>query len=1088
MPTILRSLLLLLLTSAIASAQAVSTAQINGAIKDGGGLALPGVTVTVTHTSTGLTRSVVTGETGVYVITSLPVGPYRLEASLQGFRTFAQTGIVLEVNSNPTLNVTLQVGELAETITVEGSAPLVETRNPGIGQVVTNEQVLELPLNGRQLTQLVLTAGMASPSGGLGSTALSTPRNYPSALISVAGGLANGMNYILDGGNHNDPYASVNLPLPFPDAMQEFKVETSALPAQYGFHSAAAVNAVTKSGTNTVHGDAFEFLRDHRLNAKNAFAAIDPATGKRRDDGLRRDQFGGTFGGPIVRNKLFYFAGYQGTRIDVTPSTFFQFVPTAQMLAGDFSAIASPACNAGRSIALRAPFDAGNRVSPALFSPAAVNIAGRLPKTNDPCGRVEFSRKTHNFESLAIGRVDYTMTSRHTVFTRYELARYEAQPDNDPDNVLAYSFSPINDTVHSIVVGDTYLLGANSVSSFRFGYNDINIQKPWIPQFGGPDVGIRMADMMPGFLRVTATGAFTLGNTGASSSSTPTRGLQLGEDLSLVRGSHQLGFGGSFIRQEVDGNTYINTTGPFTFSGATTGLALADFMIGRAQTFSQGNRIFIHDRSTYVGLYAQDAWTLRSRLTLNAGLRWEPYLPFVEENGQFSHFDVEQFRSGVRSAVYRNAPAGVIFSGDPAYPGKAAGHRDLAEFAPRLSAAWDVSGNGKMTVRSAWGRFYDLPHLWMLFGFATAPPLGSTVVVTGASLDDPFANVVGGNPFPLVRGPNMTFPQFANWVTFPLDLKKWYADQWNISFQRQLGTSWAVTANYVSSRGHRLPVGDNINPAVFQPGATTANVNQRRLLFLENPAQGQYYGNIIAMKPVGTSVYDALLLSMNRRTSRGLSLTGNWTLSRCVTDLINYEPGMAGFALSKPDDVAYDRGSCGGGDRKHVVNGTAVYQVPALAKGAVGAITNGWQVSGIIRVQSGDHFNVITGADSALTGQTNQRPNQVSSDVYVKKGNQWLNPAAFQNPAPGTYGNVPINAFVGPGAFNVDMGITRALHTGGNHEVQLRIELFNLFNTVQKLDPLTPPSAVAALNSPTFGQITSAADPRIVQLALKYVF
>jgi len=1087
MRTLLYSVACLLLAGASAHAQAVSTAQINGTVKDSGGLPLPGVTVTMTQTDTGLVRDAVTSETGAYVITSLPVGPYRLEASLQGFRTYAQTGIVLEVNSNPTLNVTLQVGQLAETITVEGTAPLVETRNPGIGQVVTNEQVLELPLNGRQLTQLVLSAGMATPAGGLGSNALSTPRNYPSALISVAGGLANGMNYSLDGANHNDPYGSVNLPLPFPDAMQEFKVETSALPAQYGFHSAAAVNAITKSGTNTVHGDAFEFLRDHRLNATNAFAAIGP-DGKRRDDGLRRDQFGGTIGGPLVANKLFYFAGYQGTRVDVEPSTFFAFVPTAQMLAGDFTAITSPACNGGRSIPLRAPFDANNRISPALFSPAAVNITARLPKTTDPCGRVEFSRKTHNFENLGIGRVDYTMSSRHTVFTRYEMARYKAQPDNDPNNVLAYFSSPINDTVHSVVVGDTYLLSANSVSSFRFGYNDIDIQKPWIRQFDGPDVGIKMANMMPGFLRVTATGAFTLGNTGASSSSTPTKSLQLSEDLSVIRGAHQLGFGGSFIRQSVDGSTYINTTGPFTFSGATTGLALGDFMIGRAQTFAQGNRIFIKDRSSYVGLYAQDAWTLTPRLTVNAGLRWEPYLPFVEENGQFSHFDLAQWQSGVRSTVYRNAPMGVIFSGDPGYPGKSAGKKDLWEFAPRVSAAFDVNGDGKMTVRSAWGRFYDLPHLWMLFGFATAPPLGSTISIAGPLLDDPFASVAGGNPFPLVRGPDMTFPQFANWVTLPLDMKKWYADQWNISFQRQLGSSWAASANYVNSRGHRLPIGDNINPAVFQPGATTGNVNQRRTLFLQNPQQGQYFGNIIAISTVGTSLYDALLLSLNRRAANGLSLTGNWTLSRCITDLINYEPGMAGYALSKPGDVAYDRGSCGAGDRKHVVNGTVVYQIPAFANGTLGAVTNNWQVSGIVRAQSGDHFNVTTGADSALTGQTNQRPNQISSDVYKKQGNQWLNPAAFQAPTPGTYGNVPINAFVGPGAFNVDMGITRSFQSGNGREVQFRVELFNVLNSVQKLDPLTPPNAFATLASPTFGMITSAADPRIVQLALKYVF
>ena len=241
--------LLVLLASAPAVAQSISTAQINGTVRDESSLPLPGVTVTATQTDTSLTRSVVTNETGAYVVQNLPIGPYRIEASLQGFKTYVQTGVVLEVNSNPTLNVTLAVGQLEETITVEGAAALVETRNPGIGQVVTNEQVVELPLNGRQLTQLILTAGMASANGPPGN-ALASPRSYPTIVITVAGGLANGMTYILDGSNHNDPYNNLNLPLPFPDAMQEFKVETNALPAQYGYHSAAAVNAVTKSGTD----------------------------------------------------------------------------------------------------------------------------------------------------------------------------------------------------------------------------------------------------------------------------------------------------------------------------------------------------------------------------------------------------------------------------------------------------------------------------------------------------------------------------------------------------------------------------------------------------------------------------------------------------------------------------------------------------------------------------------------------------------------------------------------------------------------------------------------------------------------------
>lgn len=1074
-----RGLLILLLSCTTVWAQSVSTAQINGTVKDQGGLALPGVTVTVTQTDTALTRTVTTNEAGSYVVQNLPIGPYRLEAAIQGFRTYVQTGIVLQVNSSPTLNVTLQIGQLEETITVEASAALVETRNPGIGQIVTNEQVVELPLNGRQLTQLILTAGMASPAAALGAN-MASPRQYPTILITVAGGLANGITYIVDGGNHNDPYGNVNLPLPFPDAVQEFKVETNALSAQYGYHAAAAVNLVTKSGTNVMHGNAFEFMRDYRLNAANAFAAIGP-DGKRKDDGLRRDQFGGTVGGPIVRGKLFYFAGYQGTGVDVTPSTFFQFVPTPQMLAGDFSAITSPACNAGRTIALRAPF-VNNRVNPALFSPAALNVTARLPTTTDPCGRVDFSRKQHNFENIAIGRVDYQASDNHTIFGRYQLADYQAQPDNDPNNPLVYSSSPIDDTVHSLVIGDTYVLGPSAVSSFRLSYNDADIQKPYIKQFDATEVGVKnIANMMPGHTRQAVSGGFTLGGAGPGSSSTPTKSFQLVEDLSVVRGAHQVGFGATYIRQSIDARSYINAAGTFSFTGAITGLGLADFLLGRPATLQQGMVYRLRDTSNYVGSYVQDTWSV-SRVTLGAGLRWEPYQPFTEQLGQFSHFSLEQFRSGVRSTVYKNAPAGVIFSGDSGYPGKAAGTSQLANFAPRVSAAWDVRGDGRMTVRSAWGRFYDLPHLYMFLGFALAPPLGSTITVSGPSFDDPYANVAGGNPFPLAANPNMTFPQFANWLTFPLDMKPWYSDQWNVSLQRQLGAAWAVSANYVNSRGHRLPVGDNLNPAEFRPGATTANVNQRRTLNLQNPQEGQYYGNIIGINTIGTSKYDALFVSAQHRAARGLTFSGNWTWSKCTTDLVNYEPAQAGYALSKPGDLAYDRGSCGGADRRHVVNLSTVYQLPEFSQSAIGMLTNDWQVSAIVRAQTGAHFNVTTGADSALNGQTNQRPNQVMDNTYLKSGYQWLNPAAFQAPAPGTYGDLPINAVVGPGSFNIDMGLMRSFRVGGERTIQFRAEVFNLTNSTRLNDP------VSTMNSRDFGFITTAGDPRIIQLALKYVF
>jgi hypothetical protein len=472
------------------------------------------------------------------------------------------------------------------------------------------------------------------------------------------------------------------------------------------------------------------------------------------------------------------------------------------------------------------------------------------------------------------------------------------------------------------------------------------------------------------------------------------------------------------------------------------------------------------------------------RLTINAGLRWEPYLPMFEDGSStFSHFDLNQWHSGVRSKVYANAPMGIIFEGDQGYPGTSLSKNQFANFAPRLSTAWDVNGNGLTTVRAAWGRFFDMPHLFQPMAFAFAPPLGSVVTVAGASLDDPYAAVAGGNPFPLVQNANMTFPQSGQFPSWPLDMKPWYSDQWNVSFQRQIGASWAVSANYVDQRGRRLPVGDNLNPAIFGPGATTANTNQRRALFLENPAQGQFYGNIIAISPIGTSVYNGLLLTVQRRASRALTVSGNWTLSKCTTDLVNYEPAQAGFALTKPGDLAYDRGSCGFSDRRHIANVSTVYQLPNRSSGAVRMLTNDWQVSGIVRAQSGNRFNVTTGVDSTLTNQANQRPNQVLDDPYAKDGYRWLNPAAFQAAPGGLYGNLPINAVVGPGLFNIDMGLVRSFRMGDGRMLQFRVEAFNVLNRTQLANP------VATMNSPDFGIISSTAqDSRIMQFAVKYVF
>src|SRR6185503_16994108 len=336
----------LLLTGGIAWAQA--TAVLAGRVTDESGAVLPGVTVTATQTDTGFTRPVVPDGTGAWIMPNLPTGPYRLEVSLQGFRTYVQTGIVLTVGAMPTINAVLAVVNLEESVSVEAAAPIVDVRSAGISEVVDEARIVELPLQGRQITDLIVLAGAAVETGRPNT------KNFQGGTsISVAGGTIAGVAYVLDGAMHNDHSNDGGLPLPFPDALQEFRVATSGLAAENGMHAGASVSAVTKSGTNVLHGNAFEFLRDRRFNATNPFARQGP-DGKRVDDGLRRNQFGGTFGGPIVRDRVFFFGGYQGTATRVQPTANIAYVPTAAMLAGDFTAFTSPACNSGRQIALRA--------------------------------------------------------------------------------------------------------------------------------------------------------------------------------------------------------------------------------------------------------------------------------------------------------------------------------------------------------------------------------------------------------------------------------------------------------------------------------------------------------------------------------------------------------------------------------------------------------------------------------------------------------------------------------------------------------------------------------------------------------------
>jgi hypothetical protein len=1094
--TLLASLICAL--PAAAFAQAVSTASIGGTVRDTSGGVLPGVTVTATQTETGLTRSAVTDPGGAYLLTALPVGPYRLEFSLSGFRTYVQTGIVLQVNTNPTVNAALQIGDVSETIQVAAQTPLIETRSSGIGMVVENERVEELPLNGRQPLDLVYLTGMAAPGGTLSGGRSGVAGPGSPGTIAVAGGLPNGTAYLLDGSNHNDPYNSGALPFPFPEALQEFKVETSALAAQYGYHSAAVVNAVTRSGTNAIRGSAFEFLRDDSMNAHDPFAAIGP-DGKRRSDGLNRNQFGGSFGGPVVQDRVFYFAAYQRTRVRRVPTSSFQFVPTPAMLAGDFTAFASPQCQSGRQIApLRTPF-VNNRVAPSMFSPASLKLVSLLGVTPDnPCGQVFFDRVDNNDEHLFTGKVDYSTGGTHTVFARLQYQKYDSPTDYDGATPMSFSTSAFQNKVYSLAVGDTMLLSNNTINAFHATYNRGDFAKAYTPLFDYSDLGVRATPALKDYMRLSVTGGFSIDPPGALPTLTPTWTYEFADDFTSIRGSHQLGIGVDYIHNKYESTSQLQAGGNTTFTGQATGLGMADFLLGRAAGFTAGTPTGVHVSNHYLGVYAQDSWRVSSKLTVNAGLRWDPYFPVYGHDGRLTRFDRDRFTQGLHSTVFPKAPAGLVFPGDEAMPGKSVARNQLWHFGPRLSAILDPAGAGRETLRASYGRLYDLPHLQMFSGQAQMAPWGNSTTVTNMpeGWDNPWVAVPGGDPIPAaLNGPNASsvFPFFSNYASWPLDLPPTSTDQWNVSYQRQIAPTWMVAVNYLGNFIDHIWYSTQINPAVFGPGATTGNTNQRRVLFQQNPIEGQYYASVQEVKTDGSSRYNALMLQVQRRGAGGLSVQGNYTFSRCETDRWNTSPGVDGLSVMVPDHPELDRARCPNSP-EHNVSSSIVYQIPDGGTGIVRALTGGWQVSGILSARSGSYYTVNSGTDVALIGQCcgtigspYQRANQLLDDPFMPNRSyaQWLNPDAFQSAAQGAFGTMPLDAIQAVSRWNVDMSLSRFFKLGGDRQIQLRAEAFNLFNTV------TPGNPQIILGSSDFGRVTSLAGgtaPRVIQLGAKYQF
>jgi hypothetical protein len=1088
-------------------------------IYDPTGSTVPGAEVRATQTDTGLVRTTTSAADGAYVLTNLPIGPYTLEIRKEGFNKYVQSGIVLQVNTNPTLDAALKVGSVSEQVTVEAGTALVETHSTGIGTVVDNQRVVELPLNGRDATQLIFLSGMASPSN--------TPqlRNFPATVVSVAGGQGNGVTYLLDGAIHNDVSSSLNLPLPFPDALQEFKVETSALSPQYGFHSAATVNAVTKSGTNQFHGDLFEFVRNGDFNARNFFAT--------QRDVLKQNQFGGTVGGPVKKDKLFFFVGLQRRVTRSNPTDQSANIPTAAALQGDFRDLASADCNNGTVKHLNAKSGAVGDVIPGFtVNPVAAKIVAQLTKgagTPDKCGKVFYGLTGNQNQSDIVGRMDYQLSAKHSLFGRVTTNILDTPSTYDGVNPLTLNTVAVRNAVYTLELGHTWLVSPSTVSAFHISASRTARTITNDNFYSWKDLGSNLAEQAGKTVRLTMTnGGFNLGSVnGVPGAAFTGPNPQLGEDLSILKGNHQLGFGASYNLNIMNYWSGLNAPGSVSFGGQATGNTLADFLTGQPSSATGNNQVtqgttsgFAY-RQHYIGLYAQDSWKVTPRLTVTYGVRWEPYLAVYSKYGEFSHFDPGLFAAGAKSKVFTNAPAGLIFPGDTAYTaGKSVENNKLLKFGPRLGVVWDPNGDGKMTIRAGYGMFNDRQHFFNLTFISQNQPFGYLLGPPNPTLTDPWINQPGGNPFPLNRGQNSPFYANANVINHPLDAQPTYLNQWNFSIQRQVGTNWLLTANYVGNSTVHLLSSNQTNYGVFMgtgpctlqsitPAgqvvaspqtvcSTSANLNQRRVLWLQNPLQGQFYSGVPLIDDGGTANYEALFLSVQKRLSQGVSILANYTWSHCISDIYDPQTGAGGASTSAvPGNRSAYHGDCGASDQRHLFNMSIVAQTPTFSNRALRLAVTGWQVSPILRLQSGLPFTVTSGVDTALSGQGGETPNATGANAYTSDRNAcksppcvaWMSPnsvsGAFSAAAPGTYGNLGYNNFRGPGKVTLDMSLVRSFKVRERATLQFRGEAFNLPN---KANFANPGSSLFSTSS--FGVITSTGtyDPRIIQLAMKLLF
>lgn len=1028
----------------------LSSGSITGTISDQSGAVLPAVAVTATNTATGVARSTLTNELGVYSFLSLPPGTYRITATKPGFKQATVENLGLTVDQQLRRDIGMELGTQTEHVTVEAAMATVGTEAPTMGTIVTSQQAVELPLNGRSFLQLAaISTGVSSPGTAQGESVSTAYSRRPSTAISISGQREYTTDYRFDGIPSKDRvYGPVGMQFDV-DAVAEFNIQRGYAPADTGV--SGRINLVTKSGTNEYHGSAWEFVRNDIFDARNFFAAEKLP--------LRRNQFGASVGGPILQNKLFFFGDYEGLRLrQSTPSL--GRVPDPQTLQGNFGGLA-PVIDPQTG----APFP-GNVIPESRISRFAQNYRQFIPAPN-AAGEQNRSIATRLLQddNKYNGRIDYAFSSNDMLFGRY--THVNSEVTNEAFAPLGGTQSPLR--ARNAVVGWTHIFGPRVLNDFRVGLNR-TLNFPYLPQGAESNpnfrelFGFTNLNELPqcnGLPAVSLLGFNSLGSQSLCIALT-NNDYHFIENLSVVRGRHRLSFGAEITRVFMRQVVAVWGQGTLTFSGQYSGNPVADFLLGTPNIATGQDYSRIPDRrATWQSYYINDEYRLNRQLTLSLGLRYDYFQPLAEDAHRLVSFDpfvpgggfLYEEGSGLEN-LGRIGPKGLFFP-------------DRNNFAPRVGIAWGPTDN--FAIRSSYGIFYQEPGGNRLNTQQTGPPFVNTTSLTGERTV-PTIDLDAGNIFPR-QGPPFRTPGVSSFGYDP-NARTPYLQVWTFSVQKSLPFGIFTEAAYIGSKGTKLDKLDDINVAHTPPPPGFTGTLQSRRPFPD-------FGFVLYGENRANSSYNSLQLTVRKNLSHGLMFLTNYTYGKSLDwDSFDskgcrcYIPGASGKARSVFDQR-----------HRGVFSWTYQFPTPSSGSTAMRLLAGGWQLTGITTLQSGFPFHALTGRDysNRLTtfGSLPLRICNGNLSPSQRRPERWFDTSCFIPPPENTLGNSGWHVLDSDGVINQDLGIIKHFPIREQVNVEFRTEFFNLFNHPNFRVPNN------TVENPLFGRVLGALDGRIIQFGAR---